>query len=433
MRNTIFNNAAIAAARPQISLEEEIQANVAMVDAMADIERTTGEIAHAEDVIAALEDLAVVATSIKEASPHEAALMQIAGDALVAGTGAEASALTPAMEEGAEGVKNFSAKAKETIKKIWEAIKAAFGKLLDRARKFFGHGRVALQARKAQTVALRKRIEEHKGKLSFPIMLTLPRNDILWNSKMSGDKVNLILDGARDHIQVLDKFLTMQHADEWVTWNRTQECEKALRSGDNAPAMNWKPQANAFPNGSGSQAVDSPLEGIRIIRHNLNFINFGMRIQYASCSGFTVVNSGAALQDAVEKFSEITSFNVSELPRATQEESDVAVTFNNVGAVLKGLELLDEITDDLEKLTDGFMDRINTDRNTVTNFERGAQESAVPEVARMLTSQARRVNRALARTLQLHASLTRTVLHMQMHYHSLVNQVMAKMDSVETN
>lgn len=430
MRNAIFQEVPVVTHR-NISLEEEIQANVGMVDALSDIERTTSEIAHAEDVIAVLEDLAVVATDIKEASPQEAALLQIAGDALVAGTGAEASALTPAMEEGAEGMKNFGTKAKEAIKKIWEAIKVAFAKLLGQATKFFSNGRVAFQARKAQTEVLRKRVEESKGKLSFPLTLTLKRDDLIWNPNMSGDKVNLALDGTLQHLKVLDKLLIMQHTDEWVTWNHTQVCEKALLSKDDAPAMNWKPQANAFPNGSGSQAIDSPLEGIRMIRHDINFINLGMRVQYVSCSGFTVVKSVSDLDGAADKFSEATAFDVSELPRINFKESDSSVTFSNVSTLLKGLQLLDEITDELEQMTDQFMDRIKKDRATVASFERGAQESAVPAVAKLLTSQARRVNRTLSKTLRLHASLTQAVLRTQMQYHAVVNQVTAKVDLAE--
>ena len=116
-------------------MEEEIleisQANDVAQNLAADL----ADADRSLDVVQALEDLAFVADTIREATPREAALIQIIGDATVAGTGADADIVTPAMEDGEQKPNRI----RETIRSFIEAIKKLLATVVQKIKKFVEH------------------------------------------------------------------------------------------------------------------------------------------------------------------------------------------------------------------------------------------------------------------------------------------------------
>jgi len=112
---------------PTVALEEQVQAIEEACALQQQLEGTFAETERAAPMVSALEDLAFVVDHIREITPKEAALIQVAGDFAAAGTEDTGEVITPAMEDmlgdaritGAEVVR----KVKETIARIIAAIK----------------------------------------------------------------------------------------------------------------------------------------------------------------------------------------------------------------------------------------------------------------------------------------------------------------------
>lgn len=153
-----------------ISLEEEIQAHVDMVEAQGQIEKSTAEIDHAEDAISALEDLALVCDKIEEPTKTEAALIQITGNALAAGTDVDPANFTPSMEDD-DGAKGFVQKTKDAIRRIIEAIKAALTRMWNWVKSFFTNCNLTLDARAKRAKTLQESLKKIKarGEISIEV------------------------------------------------------------------------------------------------------------------------------------------------------------------------------------------------------------------------------------------------------------------------
>ncbi|WP_144106600.1 hypothetical protein [Paraburkholderia sp. BCC1886] len=146
------------------ALRERLEVSVALEEAaveMADDAALSGEIGHdlaeSERVIQtsdALEDLAFVASQIKEASPEEAALFETAGNLAVAGTDVEPDAIVPSMESYI-GKSIATEGFKDTAKRIWESIVLFVDKIWEKIRTFW-RTKVAIPAFRKRIDALRK-------------------------------------------------------------------------------------------------------------------------------------------------------------------------------------------------------------------------------------------------------------------------------------
>lgn len=108
-------------AMENISMEEEI---VMLDEAAQDQASVAADLAETDRILEvsdSLEDLAVIADGIEEATPAEVALIENAGDMAVAGTDVDPEEVIPAMESyigrriSTEGIK-------EKAKQIWESI-----------------------------------------------------------------------------------------------------------------------------------------------------------------------------------------------------------------------------------------------------------------------------------------------------------------------
>jgi len=104
-----------------VSLEEEA---LVIADAATDAAESATELAETERIIEvsdALEDMAVIAGEIKEATPVETQLIETVGTMAVAGTDIAPEEVVPALE-GVQDLKPHLEKVKATAKRIWEQI-----------------------------------------------------------------------------------------------------------------------------------------------------------------------------------------------------------------------------------------------------------------------------------------------------------------------
>lgn len=125
--------------QPVLSLEEEQVVASEVANTEAEIATDLGETDRVLEVSDALEDLAVVADGITEATPAETALMEVAGNMAVAGSDIEAEEIVPSMESfrgtriSTEGLRETAAtmwkNILEFLKKVWAKIEAFFYKI----------------------------------------------------------------------------------------------------------------------------------------------------------------------------------------------------------------------------------------------------------------------------------------------------------------
>lgn len=154
---------ALDLAQGNLSLEEE---QVMLDEAAADQAEATQDLAEAERIIEvsdALEDLAVVADGIEEATPAEAALVEIAGDMAVAGTDVAPDEVVPAME-GFVGRKIATEGIRETAKAIWKSIMDFLKKIWEKVEGFFYKIFGTIPSLRRRLKALEKRIDDASGK-----------------------------------------------------------------------------------------------------------------------------------------------------------------------------------------------------------------------------------------------------------------------------
>lgn len=119
-----------------LSLEEEqILLQEAQQDA-AEVATDLNEVDRLVEVTAGLEDLAVIADGIEEATPAEVALIETAGDMAVAGTDIPAEEVVPAME-AYKGGRIATENIRDTAASIWRQIQAFVKKVWEKIEGFF--------------------------------------------------------------------------------------------------------------------------------------------------------------------------------------------------------------------------------------------------------------------------------------------------------
>lgn len=140
-----------------LSLEEEA---VVVDEAAVDNQEIAEDLAEAErtlEVSDSLEDLAVVAQDIEEATPTETALIENAAQMAVAGTDVEPEQVVPAMESfigkriAVEGIR-------DQAKKIWENIQRVLKAIWERIMNFF-RVNVVIPTLRARLEGLKKGLE----------------------------------------------------------------------------------------------------------------------------------------------------------------------------------------------------------------------------------------------------------------------------------
>lgn len=164
-----------------ISMEEEALMIDEADQSAQEVNQDLGDAERIVQVAESLEDLAVVAGSKEELSPHEAHLMEKAGDMAVAGTDVEPDEIVPAMEsfKGADGkisgklaMENF----KETASRLWENIKRILKEVWSKIEAFFYKifGTIPSQRRKLKDLAAR--VSEANSKTRENAKFTIATN-----------------------------------------------------------------------------------------------------------------------------------------------------------------------------------------------------------------------------------------------------------------
>lgn len=114
---------------PALSLEELAVIEDELATSQDQIVAQFEETENALNVVSALEDLAYVADTIKQTTPQEAALIQIAVDATMNGTGVDGASVFPAMEANEDG-KGIVQRIREIVRRIVEGIKEMLGSIV---------------------------------------------------------------------------------------------------------------------------------------------------------------------------------------------------------------------------------------------------------------------------------------------------------------
>lgn len=186
------------------ALQEEVEAvDVAVVQELEEAEK-------ALEVVGALEDLAIVAQSIQEVSPQEAALIQIAADGIMRGTGVDGSVVTPAMEEMAGGPgQAVVARIKEIIKRIMAEIKKIVAQLYQSLKEHLDSNLRLANERKAQIKSLLKKADKMDGASKAS---TVKARSIFIHRE-AGEKQLLksgaeMIAAAQAHLKVIDAYTT---------------------------------------------------------------------------------------------------------------------------------------------------------------------------------------------------------------------------------
>ena len=152
----------------QISAEEADVMNQEAVAIGNEIERDIESVDATLDKADSLEDMAVVADEIVEATPGEVALAQIAGDMATAGD--EELTGDDVVEVAAEsnGVRRIAAESlREKVSTIWENIKKVLKEIWAKVEKFFYNIFGNIPRLRKEVEAMRKRAEqiEEDGKV----------------------------------------------------------------------------------------------------------------------------------------------------------------------------------------------------------------------------------------------------------------------------
>lgn len=162
----ILNTALEAQALPaasMISLEEE---QIMLDEAASNQAEVAQDLSEAERIIEvsdALEDLAVVADGIEEATPAEAALVEVAGDMAVAGSDVTPEEIVPAMESYI-GRRIATETIRETAANIWKSIQDFLKKIWTKIQDFFYKIFGTIPAIRRRLKDLEKRADETHGK-----------------------------------------------------------------------------------------------------------------------------------------------------------------------------------------------------------------------------------------------------------------------------
>ncbi len=162
-------------AKGNISLEEE---QIMLDEAGSDAECATKGLEEADRIGAvseSLEDLAVIADGIEEATPAEVQLVETAGDMAVAGTDIEPEEVVPGTTEEGEpmpalesyiGKKINTEGIKRVATRIWESIKKFLKEIWAKIESFYNNMFGAITPLRKRVEALSKEVAATAGKTS---------------------------------------------------------------------------------------------------------------------------------------------------------------------------------------------------------------------------------------------------------------------------
>lgn len=188
---------------PVISLEEEIDHIEKSEEVRTAINAEVGDSTRTMELITALESLALVADTIRQPTQQEAALIQIAGDTALAGTGLSGGEITPSMEDNASGV-SVSAKVRTAIEQIVKALKELLARVAAMVRKYVQHARAAAGGHVQRQKVIKERLMKasHSLNTENEITVSMPVADGKTLTSLSE-----VLDEALKFSVVVDWFI----------------------------------------------------------------------------------------------------------------------------------------------------------------------------------------------------------------------------------
>ena len=148
---------------PVLSLEEEQIMMSDAADLASEIGQELNECDRIIEVSDALEDLAVIADEIEQASPVEIALIEKAGDMAVAGTDIEAEEVVPSLESF-RGKRIATEGLRDTAALIWKNIQEFLKAVWEKIEKFFYNIIGTIPTIRRRLEALAKKIEATESK-----------------------------------------------------------------------------------------------------------------------------------------------------------------------------------------------------------------------------------------------------------------------------
>jgi hypothetical protein len=199
-----------------ISMEEEqILLDEAAQDS-ASVDTDLGEAERIIEVSDALEDLAVIADGIEEATPAEIALIENAGDMAVAGSDVEPADLVPAMESY-RGKRIATEGIRETAQQIWRAIQDFLKNIWKKIEGFFYKifGTIP---------ALRKRLKELKGRVEAKSGSAIEDKKVTLNSGLGALSVDYKV--VKNEAELKSALGDLEKATAWVYGDNQAELAK---------------------------------------------------------------------------------------------------------------------------------------------------------------------------------------------------------------
>lgn len=366
MRKSLFQVAAAVVPTRFISLEEEIQANIEQTQAVAEVEKTASEIQHAEDAAAVLEDLATVVDKIDEPSPTESALIQITGDALAAGTDADPADLTPSMEDEG-GAKNFGQRAKETIKRIIEAIKAAFRRMWEWVKKFFTSTNSVIDAKAQRSKELREKLR--KVKFDKPVEMNVKASK-LFNKDLKGnevaDRLKETFKAIQQYNAFVDKINKCMVADNKAVVKLAAQAAEGKKVKIPAPSM---------PGLGKSTGQKKDLHGLTFEEHVFEIPHTGQKLMSYKASGsFEVDNINDLSAYLREVGPELMNQVEAEEPEA---EGERKVTISSASELEAGLAVADASFEEIKKINETFTDGMRAAEAALSAIENEASAMTI--------------------------------------------------------
>lgn len=150
-----------------LSLEEYIDLQNRNVELVHEIDGTILNATRTMEVVEALEELAVVADNISNATQAEASLIEIGGNIAVAGTELDPSQVIPSLESyigGKISLEDFDFKGK--LQKIWETIKKVWATIWQKIEEFFKNSSVLVGVSVNRIRKLELAVKDNAGKVA---------------------------------------------------------------------------------------------------------------------------------------------------------------------------------------------------------------------------------------------------------------------------
>ncbi|MNU19711.1 hypothetical protein D3C71_79440 [compost metagenome] len=369
--------AAERAEQENISLEEEA---LVIADAATDAAESATELAETERIIEvsdALEDMAVIAGEIKEATPVETQLIETVGTMAVAGTDIAPEEVVPALE-GVQDLKPHLEKVKATAKRIWEQILTYLKGIWEKIEAFFYKQFGTIPRLQAQLVKLQNlALDAAKGESSTPaISVTGTIHALSVSGKQVSGEADIAANLATMHEAA--KYVYGGYSDALV--KRGEVIAKAIAefTPEKADEVSLELKKSLRQNGFGS----IPGAGAG---SNARYPGFDSRMGKPLPGGYSLVN-----KHYIENKGDASL--LSGLDRARREGVDLVKTDNAAGPAAAGkVEMKTITTAGATNLVKDALELLKT----IEDFKRGAKPKAIQKARKDIESASSKATAAI--------------------------------------